>query len=167
MSGGKTVQPLKAEWIISESFQHYGQVIFPTEDGKAYDAEDAQLNLQNGIPRFYIMRLTKRGRRFHKITRHIQCTQCLGSLQGKDWLLAVAPPNIELEQPRPEEIQAFRIPGNCFIKLEMGTWHAGPYFEHDVVDFYNLELKDTNIVDHFTHDFLKSHQLEFEIEVPE
>ena len=167
MSRGKTVQRLKAEWITSESFQHYGQVIFPSEDGKAYDSEDAQLNLQHGIPRFYIMRLTKRGRRFHKITRHLQCTQCLGSLQGKDWLIAVAPPNMEMEQPRREEIQAFRIPGNCFIKLEMGTWHAGPYFEHDVVDFYNLELNDTNIVDHFTHDFLKSNQLEFEIEVSE
>ena len=53
--------------------------------------------------------------------------------------------------------------GNCFIKLEVGTWHAGPYFEQDFVDFYNLELSDTNVVDHFTHDFAKSHNLELEI----
>ncbi|MHC5597794.1 MAG: ureidoglycolate lyase [Nostoc sp.] len=163
MSTSKTVQQLQAQWVTSENFRGYGQVIFASVDGKAYDMEDAQLNLQNGIPRFYIMRLEKRGRKFHKITRHVQCTQCLGSLSGKDWLIAVCPPNNDVNQPALEEIAAFHIPGNCFIKLHGGTWHAGPYFDHEAVDFYNLELADTNVVDHFTHDFLKSHQLEFEM----
>jgi ureidoglycolate hydrolase len=108
------------------------------------------------------MRLEKRGRKFHKITRHEQCTQCLGSLEGKEWFIAVAPP-CEAKEPEIEKMAAFRIPGNCFIKLEVGTWHAGPYFDRDFIDFYNLELSDTNVVDHFTHSFLKSHNLEFEI----
>lgn len=161
MSTAKTVQQLQAEWVTPENFHHYGQLISASKDGKNYDAEDAQLNLQNGIPRFYIMRLHQRGRRFHTITRHVRCTQCLGSLEGKDWLIAVAPPR-DTEQPVLEEMVAFRIPGNCFIKLEVGTWHAGPFFDHAFVDFYNLELSDTNIVDHFTHNFLSSNQLEFE-----
>ena len=164
MSTEKTIQQLPAEWITPERFRPYGQVIFASQDGKSYDADDAQLNLQNGTPRFYIMRLHHKGRKFHKITRHIQCTQCLGSLEGKDWLIAVAPPNSEVDEPALEDIVAFHIPGNCFIKLEMGTWHAGPYFNHDFVDFYNLELNNTNVIDHFTHDFLKSHQLQFEIQ---
>ncbi|MEH2460711.1 ureidoglycolate lyase [Nostoc sp.] len=159
----KTVQQLQAQSVNSENFRRYGQVIFASEDGKAYDGEDAQLKLQNGIPRFYVMRLEKRGRKFHKITRHVQCTQCLGSLSGKDWLIAVCPPDNDVNEPALEEIAAFRIPGNCFIKLHQGTWHAGPHFDHEAVDFYNLELADTNVVDHFTHDFLKSHQLEFEM----
>jgi ureidoglycolate hydrolase len=163
MSTAKTIQQLQAEWITPENFRPYGQVISASEDGKSFDAEDAQLNLQNGTPRFYIMRLHKRGRKFNKITRHVQCTQCLGSLAGKDWLIAVAPPNHETEQPALKDIAAFRIPGDCFIKLEVGTWHAGPYFEHEFVDFYNLELSDTNVVDHFTHSFLESHQIEFEM----
>ncbi|HEY9710976.1 MAG TPA: ureidoglycolate lyase [Oculatellaceae cyanobacterium] len=163
MTTAKTVQQLQAEWVTPDNFRPYGQVIFASKDGKTYDSEDAQLNIQNGTPRFYIMRLNLRGTKFHKITRHVQCTQCLGSLEGKDWLITVAPPNNEADQPALEDLAAFRIPGNCFIKLEMGTWHAGPYFEHEFVDFYNLELSDTNVVDHFTHDFLKSHQLEFEI----
>lgn len=163
MSTAKTVQQLQTKWVTPENFRAYGQVIFASEDGKTYDSEDAQLDLQNGTPRFYIMRLHLRGRKFHTITRHIQCTQCLGSLEGKDWLIVVAPPNNQADQPALEDLAAFRIPGNCFIKLEMGTWHAGPYFEHEFVDFYNLELSDTNLVDHFTHDFLRSHQLEFEI----
>ncbi|MBW4688169.1 MAG: ureidoglycolate lyase [Komarekiella atlantica HA4396-MV6] len=163
MSRSQTVQQLQAEWVTSENFRRYGQVISASQDDKAYDAEDAKLNLQNGIPRFYIMRLQGRGRKFHKITRHVQCTQCLGSLEGKDWFIAVCPPNNDVNEPALEAIAAFRIPGNCFIKLNEGTWHAGPYFEHEAVDFYNLELSDTNVVDHFTHDFIKSHQLEFEM----
>jgi ureidoglycolate hydrolase len=156
------LKQLQATLITPKEFQPYGQLISPSEDGKAYDETDARLNLQNGTPRFYIMRLHKRGRKFHKITRHSQCTQCLGSLAGKEWLIAVAPPS-EATEPAIDKMKAFRIPGDCFIKLEVGTWHAGPYFDHDVVDFYNLELSDTNVVDHFTHSFLKSHNLEFEI----
>lgn len=162
MSTPKLVQQLQAQLVTPENFKHYGQVLFARIDGKPYDSEDAQLNLQNGITRFYVMRLHHKGRKFHTITRHVKCTQCLGSLAGKDWLIAVAPPNNYIE-PRIEDIAAFRVPGNCFIKLELGTWHAGPYFDHEFVEFYNLELSDTNSVDHFTHNFIKSHQLEFEI----
>jgi ureidoglycolate hydrolase len=162
MTQSALLKQIKAELITTEKFHPYGQLITPSLDGKQFDATDAQLNLQNGIPRFYIMRLEKRGRKFHKITRHEQCTQCLGSLEGKEWFIAVAPP-CEANEPEIEKMAAFRIPGNCFIKLEVGTWHAGPYFDRDFIDFYNLELSDTNVVDHFTHSFLKSHNLEFEI----
>ncbi|HEY9641359.1 MAG TPA: ureidoglycolate lyase [Coleofasciculaceae cyanobacterium] len=155
-------QQLTAQWITAAAFQPFGQVIYPTPDGKPYDSEDAQLALQQGIPRFYIMRLSNKGRRFGTITRHQHCTQCLGSLEGKDWLIAVAPPYPTV-QPKLEEISAFRVPGNCFIKLNQGTWHAGPYFDHAVVDFYNLELSDTNLTDHDTYSFEKLDNLQFEI----
>ncbi len=157
-----TVKSLQLIDISRENFKPYGQLITPSEDGKVYDETDAQLHLKNGIPRFYIMRLQERGRKFHRITRHQQCTQCLGSLEGKEWFMAVAPPSNE-NYPNIEQLQAFRIPGNCFIKLEVGTWHAGPYFDDDFVDFYNLELNDTNVVDHFTYDFLAQDNLTFEM----
>ena len=163
MSTLSKIQELPSQLITPENFQPYGQVIYASKDGKNFDQEDAQLNLQNGIPHFYIMRLQKNGRKFHHITRHIQCTQCLGSLDSKDWLMAVCPPDNDINEPVLSKLAAFRIPGNCFIKLDMGTWHAGPYFDHDFVDFYNLELSDTNVVDHFTHNFLKSHNLAFEM----
>ena len=153
---------IHSEWITKEKFQPYGQLITPAQDGKSYDADDAQLNLQNGTPRFYIMRLQRRGRKFHQITRHSLCTQCLGSLGSKDWFIAVAPPSTT-SKPDLDKMAAFHIPGDCFIKLEVGTWHAGPYFEHEVIDFYNLELSDTNVVDHFTYNFLTNDNLEFEI----
>ncbi|MGB3509360.1 MAG: ureidoglycolate lyase [Microcoleaceae cyanobacterium] len=156
------VKQLFAQEITQDNFRPFGQVIWTAGDHKQYDQDDAQLNLENGTPRFYIMRLKKRSRKFTKITRHIECTQCLGSLEGKEWLMAVAPPCAE-DAPKLEDVVAFNIPGNCFIKLEMGTWHAGPYSDYEFVDFYNLELSNTNEVDHFSHDFYKSHNLELEI----
>ncbi|MEO1673144.1 MAG: ureidoglycolate lyase [Cyanobacteria bacterium J06631_2] len=157
-----TVKQLRAIAINKENFQPYGELITPSPDGKAFDCNDAALQLQNGIPRFYIMHLEERGRTFDKITRHHSCTQCLGSLNGKDWFMAVCPPG-EAAAPDLDCLQAFWIPGDCFIKLEVGTWHAGPYFDHETVDFYNLELSDTNIVDHFTHNFATKQQLKFVI----
>ena len=157
------LQKLPPQPITPEAFRPYGQVIVASRDGEPYGSEDAQLQLHNGIPRFYIMRLHHRGRKFHRITRHLKCTQCLGSLEGKDWLIGVAPPSVAAH-PQWENVVAFRIPGNCFIKLELGTWHAGPYFEQDWVDFYNLELSDTNVVDHDTCNLLEQYGVEFEIE---
>ncbi len=162
MNQSTLLKPLPAKLITVEEFKPYGQLITPAKDGKSYDDQDAQLNLKNGTTRFYIMRLEKRGRKFDKITRHSQCTQCLGSLGGKEWLIAVSPPS-RSDRPDLNQLAAFRIPGDCFIKLAVGTWHAGPYFDDDFIDFYNLELSDTNIVDHFSHNFRQVEQLEFEI----
>lgn len=148
--------------ITVETFCPYGQVIFASVDGKPYGSDDAQLSLAQGTPRFYIMRLHNRGRRFSRITRHQKCTQCLGALAGKEWLLAVATPS-KGSPPALESIAAFRIPGNCFVKLDIGTWHAGPYFDDETIDFYNLELSDTNITDHDTYDLQKSYGVEFEL----
>ena len=147
--------------IAASAFQPFGQVISAREDGTPFGEADARLVLQ-GTPRFYIMRLRDRGLKFHKITRHRQSTQCLGSLEGKAWFLGVAPPS-EAVVPNLETIVVFRIPGNCFVNLEVGTWHAGPYFESEFVDFYNLELANTNVVDHDTCNLLEHYGVEFEI----
>jgi ureidoglycolate hydrolase len=157
-----TILKISARAIAADIFQPYGQLITASKDGKPFDDSDAVLNLANGIPRFYIMRLKQRGRKFHTITRHARCTQCLGSLGGKDWFMAVCPPSTS-SQPDLDRLMVFEIPGDGFIKLEVGTWHAGPYFDDEIVDFYNLELSDTNVVDHFTHNFLTQDNLEFEI----
>ncbi|MBW4474402.1 MAG: ureidoglycolate lyase [Stenomitos rutilans HA7619-LM2] len=148
--------------INPENFLPFGQMIAALDDHTPFSEKDAQLQIHKGIPRFYIMRLYQRGRKFHHITRHHFCTQCLGSLEGKDWLMGVAPPSLA-KFPAWKDIVVFRIPGNCFIKLAVGTWHAGPFFDHDCVDFYNLELSDTNLVDHDTCNLLEQHGVAFEI----
>jgi ureidoglycolate hydrolase len=158
------VKQIVAQMITPKSFQPYGQMIGATPDGKGFDLEDAQLDLSQGIPRFYIMRLHQRGYRFGKITHHQHCTQCLGALNGASWLMAVAPA-VKSGQDflEPDSIVAFQIPGDCFIKLEAGTWHAGPYFRPETVDFYNLELSDTNVTDHHTYNLQENLGVIYEI----
>ncbi|MEY3299010.1 MAG: hypothetical protein RLZZ597_2270 [Cyanobacteriota bacterium] len=157
-----TRRTLVAQPITAEAFAPFGQVIFPSLDGASFGPTDAQLTLDQGVPRLYLMTLTHSGTEFQAITRHRRCTQCLGSLANQDWLIAVAPPG-EADQPDIAALKAFHISGPCFIKLEVGTWHAGPYFTHPSVTFYNLELSDTNLTDHQTCNLANTLGLTFAI----
>lgn len=145
------VRDLPAKTITKENFAAFGELIAPIEDGVPFGADDAKLDLTQGTPRLYIMRLPRKGLVFRQITRHRGVTQCLSALGGKSWLLAVAPPkNFDDPNAEPalEDIAGFLIPGTVAVKLHRGTWHAGPYFEDEEINFLNLELSDTNEVDH-------------------
>jgi len=145
------IRDLPARPITREAFAPFGDLIPPTQDGLPFGPQDAALDLTRGRPRLYIMRLPHRGLVFRHITRHRNVTQCLAALEGKTWMMAVAPPK-GLDDPRAEpdlaDIAAFVIPGTVAVKLHRGTWHAGPFFEDDEISFLNLELSDTNEVDH-------------------
>ncbi len=141
--------------LTPEAFAPYGQVIAPLRTGgqavaTPHDPEasssEAALVLNNGEPRLWIMHLPHVGLSFTRIARHRRVTQCLGSLGGKEWLIAVAPPGDLGEDARPlvEDITAFRVAGDRLIKLHVATWHAGPHFVHDECLFVNLENRDTN-----------------------
>lgn len=112
------------------------------------------------------MRLRNRRLRFDRITFHANTTQCLGALNGLPWYLGVTRSTIiqdsegvgsekcgevlkgdgyEYLPPAVEDIQVFRVEGPRFLKLHAGTWHAGPLFEEPWMDFYNLELSNTNV----------------------
>jgi len=135
--------------LTRETFAPFGDLITPTEDGAPFGSADAAPDLSRGTPRLYIMRLPRRGLAFSQITRHRNVTQCLAALGGKPWLIAVAPPQPgEEASPELQDIAAFCIPGTMAIKLHRGTWHAGPHFEDDEMSFLNLELSDTNEIDH-------------------
>jgi ureidoglycolate hydrolase len=148
--------------VTPTNFARYGQVVTPMEDGIPYGPNDAQLDLSRGIPRFYSMQLENRGNVFRHITRHKSVTQCLGSMLGTRWMLGVAAPDPDRTAPELNTLQAFVVPGDRFVKLEKGTWHAGPYFKSPTALFYNLELSDTNIVDHETCNLAELLGLEFE-----
>lgn len=149
MTDTHPIQELTPMPITSQAFAPYGQLIAPTEDGVPFGNTDAQLDLSRGTPRFYIMRLPNRGLGFDRITRHGMVTQCLASVGGADWYIAVAPPSEQPDdEPVPSQVKAFHVPGNMAIKLHLGTWHVGPFFKAEEVSFFNLELADTNIVDH-------------------
>ena len=154
---------LSAEPITAANFLPFGKLIEPTADGTPAGAVDQALDLSGGKPRFYIMALEHRPLTVAGITRHAQATQVLAAVGGLPWLLAVAPANPASDQPDPSAIRAFAIPGHVAVLLDRGTWHAGPYFESDQMSFFNLELEDTNIVDHQTCDLVKSFGLSFDL----
>ena len=137
--------------VTATAFAPFGTLIEPGEDGVPFGPADAALHLGQGTPRFYTMRLHNRGMQVRQITRHRRVTQVLASAGGHDWVLAVAPP-IDPDradaEPSPADIRAFRVPGHLALMLARGTWHAGPLFDAPQADFFNLELADTNVVDH-------------------
>jgi ureidoglycolate hydrolase len=154
-AGRLPVHMLEIRELTPEAFAPYGQIVTPLKTGgqgaeTGYDPEnsarEAKLVLHNGEPRLWIMHLPHVGLGFSRIARHLHVTQCLGSLGGKEWLIGVAPPGDLSDDARPsvEDIVAFRVPGDCVIKLHVATWHAGPHFVHDECLFFNLENLDTN-----------------------
>ncbi|XAR48960.1 hypothetical protein NMG60_11031957 [Bertholletia excelsa] len=159
-----------------ETFKEFGQVIDSSADGEEFGPRDAQLDLSRGIPRLYLMHLEDQPLKFSTITHHASVTQCLGSIGGNVWYLGVSKPSIVettkikadkvskvvqshcghfYAPPAVDDVHVFRVSGPKFLKLNRGTWHAGPLFKADSMDFYNLELSNTNVVDHTTHDFKK------------
>ncbi|KAK1421254.1 hypothetical protein QVD17_23444 [Tagetes erecta] len=177
------VVKLKPIEATPETFKDFGQVIQASPDGDEFGPHDAQLDLSQGTPRFYIMQLQDRALKFSKITHHASVTQCLGSIGGGVWYLGVAKssivdPNVAEKgenvlqsrsgylfvPPAVEGVRIFKISGPKFLKLNRGTWHAGPLFKPEKMDFYNLELSNTNVVDHTSHDFKKENATVFVID---
>jgi ureidoglycolate hydrolase len=162
-----TILGLPVQELTGAAFAPFGQVIAPSADGAPFGPHEAQLDLARGTPRFYIMTLRHRPLAIRQITRHCAVTQCLAAVGGADWLIAVAPPGDADDpdaEPKAEDIVAFRVPGDVAIKLDRGTWHAGPFFELAELAFFNLELADTNIVDHDNCDLAARYGVVLEIE---
>src|SRR4029079_11103629 len=165
-----TVTTIPARPLDAKSFAPYGEVIYPRAAGSQFDinpydpetsTDEPSLTLTNGTPRLWIMCLKKNGLAFSKMARHRRVSQCLGSLQGKEWFIAVAPPNDLADGTRPDlaRLAAFRIPGDCLIKLHVAAWHAGPQFLHDECLFFNLENLDTNKRDFDAYDLPNEFQI--------
>jgi ureidoglycolate hydrolase len=142
--GPDAMNRITAVGLTTEAFAPFLTVGRPSRGG-AHGDGDVPLDLSQGRPRFYIMRLQTRGLVFDRLARHDRVTQCLGATDGRPWLMAVAPAGAKA--PTPSDIRAFSIPADQFIMLAHGTWHAGPIFSEAERDFYNLELTDTNTAD--------------------
>nr|ACU14089.1 unknown [Glycine max] len=179
------VVTLKAIEATPSTFKEFGQVVEASRDGQEFGPHDAQLDLSQGTPRFYIIKLEKCPLKFSSITHHAIVTQCLGSIGGHVWYLGVAKSSVvdsnEIKDdtgkkivqsrsghsyvpPAIEDVQVFKISGSKFLKPNRGTWHAGPLFKAAAMDFYNLELSNTNETDHTTHYFKKDDGVMFVID---
>ena len=112
---------LKAEELTVEAFAPFGQVCKAEEDGVEFGPADAQLDLSQGTPRFYVMRLRDKDLSFDRITYHEKVTQCLGALGDKDWYMAVGEPTMDVAKyPKHDStdraLRVFRVPPGHFLK---------------------------------------------------
>lgn len=142
--------------LTDESFAPFGAILGAVPDGDEPRPGERLLDLSRGVPRFYVMALRDRPTRFSTITRHRRVTQALAAVGGREWRIAVAPPgDVENLDARPDldGVAVFQVPGDVAILLNRGTWHAGPFFDGEEMSFFNLELDDTNRVDHQSHSF--------------
>ncbi len=146
---------LPARELAEKTFAACGEIIRPRRAGGQFDnnpydpesgTDEAKLTLSNGMPRLWLMQLAGPRLTFSSLARHRRVSQCLGSLQGREWFICVAPPGDAADGTMPDvkRLMAFRVPGDCVIKLHVGTWHAGPLFTHKECLFLNLENLDTN-----------------------
>src|SRR5271170_6380809 len=99
------MQRIVVSELSEEGFAPFGMVGLPSADG-AHGAGDVALDLSQGRPRFYLMRLAGRGIGFELLARHDRVTQCLGTIDGLPWLIAVAPAGVR--EPAIGDISAFR-----------------------------------------------------------
>ena len=67
------------------------------------------------------------------------------------------------QPPKRDQIDVFKVPPGTFINMVPGCWHAGPMFLGDYMDFYNLELSDTNVTDHNTHVYSSKDGVAFDV----
>ena len=100
------VNTLPVSSLTPDAFAPFGMIGMPVGDG-GHAAGDVGLDLSQGRPRFYIMRLEQRGLVFDRMARHNRGTQCLGTTDGRPWLIAVAPAGIE--SPNVADIRAFEV----------------------------------------------------------
>jgi hypothetical protein len=85
-----TAIKLPARNLEPKAFAPYGEIIRPCTSSAETAVEEPKLTLTNGTPRLWIMDLKKRGLVFADIARHRHVSQCLGSMQGKEWFRAIA-----------------------------------------------------------------------------
>ena len=85
--------------ITKENFAEFGDFVVACDNRKPYDNTDAKLDLSRGEPRLYIMELDYKVLEFSKISRHVNCSQCLGSVDSQSWYIAVCPANNSVIKP--------------------------------------------------------------------
>lgn len=67
------------------------------------------------------------------LERHFLHTQTFVPLEGKSFILVMAPPNEE-QLPDISRVKAFRFNGDCGFMMHVGTWHEFPFALEDQTD---------------------------------
>lgn len=75
----------------------------------------------------------------HFLNRHMEETQVFVPLGGKDGLFLVGPPSETPDSFDAEKTALFHFPGNCAIRMHVGTWHVAPFALTEPIDYINIQ----------------------------
>ncbi|MGQ4808751.1 Ureidoglycolate lyase [Candidatus Entotheonellaceae bacterium PAL068K] len=107
---------IKAEPLTSEAYEPFGQVI---------GLDDVQLHLrQDEQFRMTIIHAKNSGYRISHLNHHLNSTQALIPLEGKAYIIVVAPPEITFEKAADlKKVKAFLSDGSVGVNIGLHTWH--------------------------------------------
>jgi ureidoglycolate hydrolase len=106
----------------AEELKLYGELVVPHTN--------TELDFGSGTPTLDIRSIPYRDFVFNEMSRHIHCCQVFFPLNGKDFLIAVAPPsdnNDPFAVPDIKKIKAFVVNGSNAVVLHKGSWHTTPF----------------------------------------
>ena len=70
--------------------------------------------------------VNRRDMRVQWMERHFKHTQTFIPLEGKPFVVVLAPPN-DKDMPDLEQVRAFLFDGSCGLTMKIGTWHEFPF----------------------------------------
>jgi len=112
---GRLLGPGHAEPWATPPF--YADAVRTSRPADYYCAGETQLSLSQVSPRPNKVRF---------LERHFQHTQAFIPLQGKPFVLVMAPPGPGSE-PDLDLVRAFRFDGSAGFVMHLGTWHEFPF----------------------------------------
>ena len=118
-----TAIKLPAQNLEPKAFAPYGEIVRPCTSSAETAVEEHKLTLSNGTPRLWIMDLKRRGLVFADMARHRRVSQCLGSKQGREWFIGVAPPNDLADGTRPELEPDCGVSNSGRLPDQASRWH--------------------------------------------
>ena len=153
----KIIKEILAEPISKvscEDFAPFGEILDPHST--------ISIDLGEGMPTVEIFTAPFRSFSFSEMSRHVNSCQTFFPIEGKEFVIALAPPTDNDDpyaMPELDKIRAFVIDGAYCINLAKGCWHTTPFPFSYKTHIVSLQSKRT-----FEEDLdIKKLQVEFHI----
>lgn len=129
------IREVKVEPATSEAVAPFGQILGITDhvkplptgfyEGKVtvYRPVDFQSDEETELT---LATVDRREMRVQWMERHFKHTQTFIPLEGKPFVVVLAPPN-DKELPNLDQVRAFLLDGSCGLTMKKGTWHEFPF----------------------------------------
>ena len=118
----KDIKSINVIPLEQDKFKLYGEILKPHMN--------LELDFGEGTPTMRIFSAPFREFMFDEMSRHLHCCQVFLPLNGKDFIIALAPPsdnNDPFAVPDIKRIRAFIVNGSSGIVLHKGCWHVTPF----------------------------------------